>query len=201
MGKYNTLSALLSAIADAIRSKTGGTAAIAAEDFPEAIGGISGGGVTGLAYDMGEFVLDANSNASPTIRINHNLGELPGFVLVWTDDYVGVTNPDTLYPTALGFLWMNQIMGLDNWFTTTVSGKGTTVLFTQNKGGTGMNVVKPTAKAYAIGVEGSENAYVVNPEYFELVKIGNTTYYRSGVTYKYFVSKAWWNIGGVASAE
>ena len=31
MGKYNTLSALLSAIADAIRSKTGGETAIAAK--------------------------------------------------------------------------------------------------------------------------------------------------------------------------
>ena len=40
MGKYSTLSALLSAIADAIRSKTGGKAPLAAEDFPEAIGGI-----------------------------------------------------------------------------------------------------------------------------------------------------------------
>ena len=44
MGKYNTLSALLSAIADAIRSKTGGKTTIAAEDFPEAIGGIVTGG-------------------------------------------------------------------------------------------------------------------------------------------------------------
>ena len=35
MGKYSTLSALLSAIADAIRSKTGGKAPLAAEDFPE----------------------------------------------------------------------------------------------------------------------------------------------------------------------
>ena len=50
MGKYSTLSALLSAIADAIRSKTGGKAPLAAEDFPEAIGGI----VTGGGVDTGD---------------------------------------------------------------------------------------------------------------------------------------------------
>ena len=189
------------AIANAIREKNGETSTYKIGEMAAAISGISGGGVTGLAYDMGEFVLDADSNASPTIRINHNLGELPGFVLVWTDDYVGVTNPDKLYATALGFLWMNQIMGLDNWFTSTVSGKGTTVLFTQNKGSQGMSVVKPTSQSYTIGIEGSGNAYVVNPEYFEIVKMGNTIFWRAGITYKYFVSKAWWNIGGVASAE
>lgn len=200
MGKYNTLSALLSAIADAIRSKTGDGTAIAAEDFPAAISGISGGGgVTGLAYDMGDFVLDADSTGFG--KIYHNLGELPGFVLVWTDDYAGVTNPDTSFPTSLGFLWMNQIMGLDNWFTATASGKGTTVLFTQSKGSTGMNVVKPTSRAYTMSADGSATNAQVTPEYFQIVKIGNTTYYRAGTVYKYFVSKAWWNIGGVASAE
>lgn len=192
----------LTAIADAVRAKTGGTELLTLDQMAAAIGGISGGGgVTGLAYDMGEFVLDADSNSSPTIRINHNLGELPGFVLVWTDDYVGVTNPDNIYTTSLGFVWMDRIMGLDNWFTSSVSGKGTTVLFTQSKGSTGMNVVKPNSVSYTLGAEGSGNAYVVNPEYFELIKMGNTIYWRGGVTYKYFVSKAWWNIGGVASAE
>ena len=55
MGKYSTLSALLSAIADAIRSKTGGGTAIAAEDFPEAIGGI----VTGGGVDTGDATATA----------------------------------------------------------------------------------------------------------------------------------------------
>ena len=55
MGKYSTLSALLSAIADAIRSKTGGKAPLAAEDFPEAIGGI----VTGGGVDTGDATATA----------------------------------------------------------------------------------------------------------------------------------------------
>ena len=191
----------LTAIADAIRSKGGTTGQLTLTGMVDAINAIqtgSGGG-SGLAYDMGEFVLDADSTGSG--KIYHNLGELPGFVLVWTDDYVGVTNPDTTYATSLGFVWMDQIMGLENWFTSSASGKGTTVNFTQAKGSTGMVIVKPTSKAYTMGVSGSGNDAHVTPEYFNLVKISNNAFYRAGITYKYFVSKAWWNIGGVASAE
>lgn len=190
----------LTAIADAIRSKGGTTDQLTLAGMVDAINAIqTGSGGAGLAYDMGEFVLDADSTGFK--KIYHNLGELPGFVLVWTDDYVGVTNPDTTYATSLGFLWMDQIMGLENWFTSASRGKGTTVNFTQAKGSTGMNVVKPTSKAYAMGVSGSGNDALVTPEYFNLVKISNNIFYRAGVTYKYFVSKAWWNIGGVESAE
>lgn len=190
----------LTAIADAVRTKTGGTELLTLDQMAAAIGGISGGGgVTGLTYDMGEFVLDADSTGWG--KIYHNLGELPGFVLVWTDDYVGVTNPDTVYATSLGFLWMDRIMGLENWFSSSASGDGTTVNFTQSKSGTGMNVIKPTSKTYTMSVDGSAAYAQVTPEYFQIVKIGNTTYYRAGTVYKYFVSKAWWNIGGVASAE
>lgn len=187
----------LVAIADAIRSKGGTTEQLTLAGMVDAINAIqtgSGGG-TGLAYDMGEFVLEADTTAVTSIYIPHNLGEKPGFILVWTDDYVGVTNPDEDSPTILGFVWFNQIMGLENWFTTSVKGEGTTVNFTQSKGSTGMNVVKPTSGSYTLKSD------QVSAESFMLVKMGNTTYYRGGTTYKYFVSKAWWNIGGVASAE
>lgn len=46
MGKYSTLSELFTAIADAIRTKTGGGTAIVAEDFPTEIESISTGGVS-----------------------------------------------------------------------------------------------------------------------------------------------------------
>lgn len=190
------LDAGMTAVADAIRAKAGTTEPLAWPDgFKAAIEAISGGGGTGLAYDMGEFVLEADTTGGANTYISHNLGEKPGFILVWTDDYVGVTNPDETYATALGFVWFNQIMGLENWFTTSMKGEGTTVNFTQTKGSTGMNVVKPTSLSYTIASRD------VSAESFKLVKIGNNTYYRAGTTYKYFVSKAWWNIGGVANAE
>lgn len=190
------LDAGMTAVADVIRAKAGTTEPLAWPDgFKAAVEAISGGGGTGLAYDMGEFVLEADTIAGVNTYISHNLGEKPGFILVWTDDYVGVTNPYEDYATALGFVWFNQIMGLENWFTNSMKGEGTTVTFTQSKAKDGMNVVKPTSGSYTLKSDG------VSAESFMLVKIGSTIYYRAGTTYKYFVSKAWWNIGGVASAE
>lgn len=190
------LDAGMTAVADAIRAKAGTTEPLAWPDgFKAAIEAISDGGGTGLAYDIGEFVPEADTIAGAHTYISHNLGEKPGFILVWTDDYVGVTNPDEINMTALGFVWFNQIMGLENWLTSSAKSEGTTVNFTQNPGGTGMNVVRPTSRSYTLKSDG------VSAESFMLVKIGNTTYYRGGTTYKYFASKAWWNIGGVASAE
>lgn len=189
------LDAQLTSIADAIRSKGGTTDQLTLAGMVDAINAIQtgSGGSTGLAYDMGEFVLEADTTG--WINISHNLGEKPGFILVWTDDYVGVTNPDGRYATALGFVWFNQIMGLENWFTSSAKGEGTTVNFTQNKGGTDMNVVKPTSASY------TNTSGDVSAESFRLVRMANAIYYRGGTTYKYFVSKAWWNIGGVAIAE
>lgn len=181
------------AICDAVRAKTGDTAVLKSGDLKAAIESIVGGGSSGIAYDMGEFVLENDIN-SASLYINHNLGEPPGFILVWTDDYVGVTNPDTTYQTSLGFVWLDRIMGLENWFTASASGVGTTVNFVQSKGGTGLTVSKPTAGSYAI------TNSVVTSEKFKLVRTGSTDRYRGGTVYKYFVSKAWWNVGGVASA-
>ena len=184
----------LTAIADAIRSKGGTTDQLTLAGMVDAINAIqTGSGGAGLAYDMGEFVLEADTTGRT--YITHNLGEKPGFILVWTDDYVGVTNPDESNPTALGFVWFNQIMGLENYFSTTSKGKGTTVNFTQSRATDGMNVVKPTSASYTLTSD------FVSAASFKLVKISANTYYRGGTTYKYFVSKAWWNIGGVASAE
>lgn len=195
MSTAETVKAQLNALLNQANGTTGKTDA----DLTAAIASLAagfgqGGSGGGLAYDMGEFVFEADTTGFRTY-ISHNLGEKPGFILVWTDDYVGVTNPDELYRTALGFVWFNQIMGLENWFTSSAKGEGTTVNFIQNKATDGMNVMKPTSMSYTLKSD------EVSAESFTLVKISANTYYRGGTTYKYFVSKAWWNIGGVASAE
>lgn len=46
MAKYTTLTALFAAIANALRSKTGGTGTIVADDFPSVIDSLSTGGIT-----------------------------------------------------------------------------------------------------------------------------------------------------------
>ena len=188
MSTAETVKAQLSALLNQANNTTGKTDAnLTAAIASLAAGFGHGGSGGGLAYDMGEFVLESDSNVTPQVYISHNLGEKPGFILVWTDDYVGVTNPDKINVTALGFVWFNQIMGLKNWFTASLKGEGTTVNFTQSKATDGMNVVKPTSSSYTLTSD--------------LVSAEANTYCRGGTTYKYFVSKAWWNIGGVASAE
>lgn len=195
MATADSVKAKMQGLIDSANAKTGGNDTTLTAAVNALIAGFGSGGGTGLVYDMGEFVPEADTTAGVNTYISHNLGEKPGFILVWTDDYVGVTNPDETNATALGFVWFNQIMGLRNWFTSSSHGEGTTVNFQQNKATDGMNVVKPTSGSYTLDSHG------VSAESFKLVKMGNTTYYRAGTTYKYFVSKAWWNIGGVASAE
>ena len=53
MATYTTLASLFSAIADAIRAKTGSSAEIVADDFPDEIAAISGGS-SGIVYVMDE---------------------------------------------------------------------------------------------------------------------------------------------------
>lgn len=188
------LDAGMISVADAIRAKAGTSDQLLWPDgFRTAIEAISGGG-NRLSYDMGEFVLESNSNGT-NVYINHNFGERPEFILVWTDAYVGVTNPDASYASCLGFVWFENIMGLDNWVTSSVKAEGTTVSFQQAKGASDMTVVKPTSTSYI------QKSRTVTSEKFLLVKQGNAIYWRAGIIYKYFVSKAWWNVGGVASAE
>lgn len=195
MATADSVKAKMQGLIDSANAKTGGNDTTLTAAVNALIAGFGSGGGTGLVYDMGEFVPEADTIAGANTYISHNLGEKPGFILVWTDDYVGVTNPDGNYATALGFVWFNQIMGLENWFTTSAKGEGTTVNFTQSKDKYGMNVAKPTSAAYTL------KSMNVSSESFILVKTGSSDYWRAGTTYRYFVSKAWWNVGGVASAE
>lgn len=191
----------LTAIADAIRSKGGTTEQLTLAGMVDAINAIqTGSGGTGLAYDMGEFVFDAdwltsvsNSNAHP---IPHNLGKIPDCIIVWSDNWAGNTEViDATYGTMVGFMWFRELTGMTGRATSTADIKNPIILFMGiSKNDYRINVASPTSSLYAVDLDKLTATEFYTPPY------GNN-YWRGAVTYKYFVSKAWWNIGGVASAE
>lgn len=65
MATYNTLTSLLTAIANAIRTKTGDSAAINAQDFPSKI--------TGISTASGNLLINHYSNVKPNNNINETV--------------------------------------------------------------------------------------------------------------------------------
>lgn len=72
--KYNSLSELFTATADAIRSKTGGTAPIVANDFPAAIEGIKLD--FGVADDLDVVILGTSNNGNDVFK-NATVANIP----------------------------------------------------------------------------------------------------------------------------
>ena len=183
----------LTNIADAIREKTGSTRTMNLEGMAAAIAGITGGGGAGLAYDMGEFVLDADTKYLD-LSLPHNLGEIPEFILVWTDDFAGLSEENPAKQQCnLGYVWLKNLTDMLQRLTTAVTGDSLTVNFNLNSGDYKIQPIAPNSYVYLTKQP--------TAEYFGLNQMAGNYYWRAGVTYKYFVSKAWWNIGGAANAE
>ena len=189
------LDAEMTSVANAIRAKTGNAATLAWPDgFLTAIAEITGGGGAGLAYDMGEFVLDADTKYLNPPSIPHNLGEVPEFILVWTDDFAGLSEENPAEQQCnLGYVWLKNLTGMLQRFSTSVTCDSLTVNFNLMSGDYRIQPIAPNSYAYL----------TIQPtaEYLGLNQIAGSYYWRAGVTYKYFVSKAWWNTGGVANAK
>ena len=185
----------LTNIADAIRSKGSTTDQLTLAGMVDAINAIQTGGGAGLAYDMGEFVLDADTkglNNPPSIP--HNLGEVPEFILVWTDDFAGLSKENPAAQQCnLGYVWFKNLTGMLQRLSTAATGDSLTVNFNLVSGDYRIQPIATNSVAYLTKQP--------TAEYFELNQTSGVNYWRAGVTYKYFVSKAWWNTGGVANAE
>ena len=71
MAKYNTLKALFTAIANSLRSKTGGSGKIVADDFPSVIDGLSTGGITpsGTKNITSNGTHDVTSYANASVNV------------------------------------------------------------------------------------------------------------------------------------
>ncbi len=182
----------MTAIADAIRAKTGGTAPLTLDGMAQAIAGIRAEGGGGLAYDMGEFVLDADHTSYNNIP--HNLGAIPDFVLVWSDDFVGREVTTDLID-QVGYVYLNGLTGLPQYLTSALASDwGVLAKLARGKNSDRITVGGTTSAAYMP----SEGSFTSN--FFALISSGTSQRWRAGVTYKYFVSKAWWNVGGVENA-
>lgn len=188
------LDAEMTSVANAIRAKTGNTDMLAwPNGFLAAIAEITGGGGAGLAYDMGEFVLDADVKAlNPSLP--HNLGEIPEFILVWTEDFAGLSEENPAAQQCnLGYIWLKNLTCMLQRLTTTVTDDSLTVNFNLDSGDYRIVPIMPNSYAYLTKQP--------TAEYFGLGQMRSDCYWRAGVTYKYFVSKAWWNVGGAANAK
>ena len=189
------LDAEMTSVANAVRAKTGNTDMLAWPDgFLTAIAEITGGGGAGLAYDMGEFVLDADTKVLHPPSLPHNLGEVPEFILVWTDDFVGLSEENPAAQQCnLGYIWLKNLCGLMQRLTSAATGNALTVNLALNNADYRIQVGSPTSAVYLTEQPTAEG--------LGLNQTGGNNYWRAGVTYKYFVSKAWWNTGGVANVE
>lgn len=74
-----TVNEKMTAIADAIRAKTGGTDALTLDGMAQAIAGIEVGGGDGLQVRCGIITL---AETSRNVRIEHDLGKKPVFYMV-----------------------------------------------------------------------------------------------------------------------
>lgn len=180
----------LTAVADAIRTKGGTSAPLA---FPsgfvaavEAIAAGTGGGApSGLAYDMGEFVFEEDVNNAV---IPHNLGAVPGYILVWTEDFEGITeNPWTVHVNT-GTIYVSNPWGLPQRFTSAVNAPNPVNFIAYMPTGEARNnVTVSSSVAYGLHTLPTDKEFTLSTN-------GNPTGYkwRAGVTYKYFVSEAPW---------
>ena len=195
MSTAETVKAQLNALLNQANNTTGKTdtnltAAIAS--LVAGFGQGSSGG--GLAYDMGEFVLDADIIWNITNGVKHNLGDTPEFILVWTDDFAGLSKDNVSSQQCnIGYIWLSAFTGLKQRLSSSVTGDGFTINCIVYKNDYRLAPMAPSSEAY-LTQKPTDTVFYLN-------KISSSNYWRSGVTYKYFVSKALWNIGGVERAE
>lgn len=184
MANYLTTDTDLTAVADAIRTKGGTSAALSfPTGFVDAIQAISGG--SGLKYDMGRVTLEEDvviSNIA-TYSIPHNLGEVPKCVIVWPSLIDG-------NGTYRGYIFLDKICGEQQYLSS--SARSSYPLFawfyvTE----VGPPVVSrvpniPTSASYVIGASSLPTATDI-----KLFRYQSTSTFYAG-SLDYFVSEGWW---------
>lgn len=98
---HANLTSLFGDIADAIRSKTGSSNSIVADDFPTEISNIETGGggdlptgIKGIWY--GSYTPSSNIASTTGFTVTHNMGYTPTVVYCWCDTYIPVESTQSI---------------------------------------------------------------------------------------------------------
>ena len=174
----------LTSVANAIRTKGGTSAALAfPAEFVSAIKAISGGG--GLKYETGTFTLTSDATGGPVVWINHSLAEAPKFVMVWTEDF-STSSPPSADLNA-GYIYADGLVDMKQQYTSSQFGDYPLLVWAWINTSGCIGVASPGSSSYAFGATSQPTS-----TQFALCKRSNGSYWRAGVTYKYFVSEKWW---------
>ena len=134
---------------------------------------------------IGEFSLTEDSDS---ITVTHNLGEVPGFILVWTDAFKDLPIPTDFHNIA-GFIWFNNLFGLPQVLTSTLTyteSNVTCAAFAVSK--------NDTTKRLALyrATSASNFPHDITMQSFTAPAFNSSAKWRANVTYKYLVAKPWW---------
>lgn len=168
-------------IADAIRKKKKVNTKYLLSQMPEAISTIS----EEKTWEIGEFSLTEDSDS---ITVTHNLGEIPGFILVWTDAFKDSPIPTDFHDTA-GFIWFNNLFGLPQRMTassTYTESNATNVAFAVARNDTTKRLTLNGATSASLF------PHDVTAQSFTAPAPSASSRWRANVTYKYLVAKPWW---------
>ena len=168
-------------IADAIRKKKKVNTKYLLSQMPEAISTIS----EEKTWEIGEFSLTEDSDS---ITVTHNLGEAPGFILVWTDAFKDQPIPTDFHNIA-GFIWFNNLFGLPQRMTSSLT-------YTESNVTTAAFVVTRNDTTNRLTLNGLTSAayfpHDITAQSFTAPAPNTSSKWRANVTYKYLVAKPWW---------
>lgn len=141
-------------------------------EFASALVNVSGGGSLPSSIskiDGGSFTPSSNQSAE-TYRINHNLGELPKYCVVWTEELTDGTPVDTNYAVSYG------ILRIGSYFTSSTAEQYAMVNVHGRSNGGGNNASANTGTQ-------AQLANFASTTYFAMRKSG--LYYKAGVKYNW----------------
>ena len=143
-------------------------------------------GGSGLSYKTGTFTLEADTTAqSPVPSVNHNLGEVPRLVLVWTEDY----SQDAMPAANLNggyFMCKDLFSDLKTTLTSSATASWNVYVPFLINATRGVTETPPTSTTYWPG----SSRQPTSTQFF-LPYTGGSNYWRAGVTYKYLVVGDW----------